>query len=307
MRRAFVLSAILLAAALAGTSCSPSPDKTADPGENGYPIKLARPEKPGAEFHLAASGFENRSVTFTSNGHTGRPEVKDLAVELETAVKVLEVDGIGVPSVMTLTVEKCTSKTDATAPAALLPAGTVVEASYKSGRPVFTVGGAPVSPQVKEALTLALHPTAGPYNLDVEYGTNSLQKIGDQWPINTGLQTELLAKQGMVIGKESVQGTAKLVKVDKVDSTDCLDVEVQIHGVDFTLPLPVNAKIEQSTLEAKLAGKYPLDTSARPLEESVALTMKVMARGRPDPEDQEVVMEFTMQMGQVHKYTPLSK
>jgi hypothetical protein len=307
MKRAFVLLAILLVAALVGTSCSPSPDKTADPGENGYPIKLSRPEKPGAEFHLAASGFETRSFSFTSNGQAGQPSLENLTAELEAAVKVLEVDGIGMPSVMTVTVEKSTVKDGDVIPAALLPEGTVIEASYKSGRPVFTVGGAPVNRKVEHVLDITLRPIAGPYNMDVMYGTNSHQKVGGQWPINTGLHAETMTKHKINMAKENVKGTVTLVKVEKVDSTDCMDVEVQVSAADFTLPLPGDAKIEKSTMEVKLTGKYPLDISARPLEESVTLTTKVTARGKPDPRGPEVVMEFNTRAGQVHKYTPLSK
>ena len=100
MRRG-LMPAIVAAAVLAGASLAADAD---------YAIKLDRPEKVGAEFHMAAAGSQTTVINATVDGRPGPQKKTDLAVDLAAGVKVLEVDKNGSPSKITLTVEKCSAR-----------------------------------------------------------------------------------------------------------------------------------------------------------------------------------------------------
>jgi hypothetical protein len=313
MRHIPILTVMILAAGLLGTSCSPSPKEDAarseggDEGRRDYEIKLARPEKAGNEFHMAAVSHQSITTTLKGGSDPADQEVDESTVELDAAVKVLEVDKNGTPSKLTLTVEKGTGKKGAAPAATLLSEGTVVTAGLRDGKPVFEVGGRPVRPDVADALGLVVLLGDGQATDDDAFGTTHRKKVGDEWPIDAAVAAKIAAKSNVIIAKENIKGAVRLAKVEKVGETDCLHIQAQAVATQFTPPLPAGVTFDQGTFEARLAGKYPVGASARPLERSTEITMKVFSRSKPDPRTPELAIDTTLKETLTVKYGPPKK
>jgi hypothetical protein len=295
MRRGLKMVAAVLAVGFLFSSIAAAQD---------YQIKLSRPEKVGNEFHISTVSSQSTLITVKAEG--GAPEQMNEAgtVALEAGVKVLEIDKNGSPSKITLTVETCTLKKGEAAAAEVLAKGTVVTAFSKDGVPVFEIGGKPVTPDVAKALAIVVHLGDGGVTDDEIFGTKDRKKVGDQWPINSDVAAKDLVKRDMPITKENLTGTVKLESAAKVGATDCLDIRAQMSGKNIAVPMPPGLKVEEGSLEASFAQKIPVDPAARPLEQSLDITMKVAAKGKPEAAGAtEMTIETTVKMSQKAKYS----
>ena len=120
-----------------------------------YAIKLSRPSRIGLKRHVTPRCTEREEQTFVVPGRTNRTENTydlDFAAEAED----VEVDAKGHVTKASFTLENCL-KTSKQGREQLFPKGTVVVASSRQGRTVFsTQGGQPIPPAAGKVLSAAI-------------------------------------------------------------------------------------------------------------------------------------------------------
>jgi len=72
---------------------------------------------------------------------------------------------------------------------------------------------------------------------------------------------------------------------------------------NLVLPLPEGMKLEQSKVQAHFSGLFPIDLSKDVVEESYNMTMSMTAKGKPDPDGPEIVVESVAEQGMNVKTT----
>ncbi len=296
MKLGLRLAAVMAVVALAGSSVAVAQD---------YPIKLNRPEKVGNEFRMAAVGNQTSTTTIKMDGKALEPQNQAVAVTFNAAVKVLEVNKNGEPSKMTLTVEKLSVKQGGAAAADALPKGAVITASVKGGKSAFEVAGKAVEPETAAALDLVVSLGQGGASDDEVYGTKDRKKMGDQWSMNSELAAKDAAKQDITVSKENITGTVKLDKTEKVGGVDCL--VLSMHTAPRRSPRPC-LRVSRSRMDRwRLARcrNFPSNPAARTLEDSMDMTMRIAAKGKPDPQGPEMAIDSAVKMSRSVKFSPL--
>ena len=293
MMRGLRLIAGLWALGFLGTSVALAQD---------YEIKLTRPMKVGAEYHMAAVGHSSMKTTVKADGKVAQEQSEDFSVDFESDVKALEVDKNGDPSKVTLTVDKCILKQGG-AEKLLLAKGTVVSASVKDDKDVFEVAGQPVDAETAKALSVVVTLGKNHASDDEIFGTKERKKVGDHWAMNAELAAKDLQELAPGIKKEDIAGTVTLDKVVKVGTTDCLQVSAEMTANNMALPLPAGMKVEQSKLQAHFSGMFPIDISKDMMEESESMTMSMTAKGKPNPDGPEMIIEMAAQQNKTVKIT----
>jgi len=254
-----------------------------------YEIKLTRPMKVGAEYHIAAVGHSSMKSTIKVNGKVVEEQSKNFSVDFESDDKALEVDKNGEPSKVSLTVDKCILKQGG-AEKPLLAKGAVVSASAKDDKKVFEIAGQPVDAETAEALDLVVGLGRNRASDDEIFGTKERKKVGDRWAMNAELAAKELqdVMKGSTVKKEDVAGTVTLDKVVKVGTTDCLQISAEMTVNNVTMP---DMEVAQMKVQAHFSGLFPIDLSKDIMEESGSLTMSITAKAKPDPDGPEIVIE----------------
>ena len=254
-----------------------------------YEIKLTRPMKVGAEYHIAAVGHSSMKSTIKVNGKVVEEQSKNFSVDFESDDKALEVDKNGEPSKVSLTVDKCILKQGG-AEKPLLAKGAVVIASLKDDETVFEIAGQPVDAETAEALDLVVGLGRNRASDDEIFGTKERKKVGDRWAMNAELAAKELqdVMKGSTVKKEDVAGTVTLDKVVKVGTTDCLQISAEMTVSNVTMP---DRKVAQMKVQAHFLGLFPIDFSKDITEESDSITMSITVKDKPDPDGPEIVVE----------------
>ena len=280
MMRGWRLIAGLWALGFLGTSVALAQD---------YEIKLTRPMKVGAEYHIAAVGHSSMKSTIKVNGKVVEEQSKNFSVDFESDDKALEVDKNGEPSKVSLTVDKFILKQGG-AEKPLLAKGAVVSASAKDDKKVFEIAGQPVDAETAEALDLVVGLGRNRASDDEIFGTKERKKVGDRWAMNAELAAKELqdVMKGSTVKKEDVAGTVTLDKVVKVGTTDCLQISAEMTVNNVTMP---DMEVAQMKVQAHFSGLFPIDLSKDIMEESGSLTMSITAKAKPDPDGPEMVIE----------------
>jgi len=256
-----------------------------------YEIKLTRPTKVGAEYHIAAVGRSSMKTTAKADGKVAEEQSENFSVDFESDVKALEVDKNGEPSKVSLTVDKCILKQGG-AEKPLLAKGAVVIASVKDDKAVFETAGQPVDAETAEALGLVVQLGKPRASDDEIFGTKERKKVGDHWAMNAELAAKELqdAMKGSTVKKEDVAGTVTLDKVVKVGTTDCLQISVEMTVNHATMPVP-DMEVSQRKIQTHFSGLFPIDLSKNTMEQSVSTTDSISLKDKPDPDGPERVIE----------------
>jgi hypothetical protein len=254
-----------------------------------YEIKLTRPTKVGAEYHVAVVGHDSMKSTVKVDGKVVEEQSKNFSVDFESDVKALEVDKNGEPSKVSLTVDKCILKQGG-AEKPLLAKGAVVIASVKDDETVFEIAGQPVDAETAEALGLVVALGRNRASDDEVFGTKERKKVGDHWAMNAELAAKELqdVMKGSTVKKEDVAGTVTLDKVVKVGTTDCLQISVEMTVNNETIP---GMEVSQMKIQVHFSGLFPIDLSKDIMEESDSMTMSMTGKGKPNPDGPEMVIE----------------
>lgn len=263
-----------------------------------YEIKLTRPNKAGDEYNLDATGKQFKDVTVTSNGAVVKNEKADVSIQCLGVLKIIEVSAKGQETKTSLTIDKFI-KTDGGKDSEVLPKGTVVSSSIVDKKPVHTVNGEPVAPDVAELLSLVVNLSKDDkVDDDTLFGTKERKKKGDTWDVNAdeAVKSFEAATSG---GKlENFAGKATLEDV----TGDLLKITAHFT-TDFRPPLPPAFTINSSSLEASMSGLFPIDATKPRAEESTKISFSFTA-GADAPSGDKIEIKAKVNMESMHKMTP---
>jgi hypothetical protein len=118
--------------------------------------------------------------------------------------------------------------------------------------------------------------------------------VGDHWEGNSELMAKDYTRHGWLVKKEDLKSTVTLEKVVTLGKTECLQLSCVCICDKFVPPLPSGIAVEKSAIKISFSGKYPVVTSlGLPVEGSTDMTMTLTARGKPDPNADEIVLQMT--------------
>jgi hypothetical protein len=266
-----------------------------------YDIKLTRPMKPGAEYHMAMSGQTEEKNVAKDGVKAAQSEATKSSIDFEAAVKVAEVDKNGTPSKVTLTVEKCVMKAGKEEKTPIVK-GTVVVAYIKDKESVFEIAGKPAEEAAAQALAMAVDLGKGLPSDDEVFGSKVRRIVGDKWDMDAAGAAKHIEGEGMTAAKEDIKGTVTLSRVVKIGATECLDVECDMSIGKFTAPLPPGFKIEKGTIQSHYSMKVPVDLTQNVLEDSSEMTITLTIRNKPQA-GPDMVNETVSNQKQVTRYT----
>jgi hypothetical protein len=178
----------------------------------------------------------------------------------------------------------------------LVPKGSVITASWDGREQAFEMAGGALEPDTEESLKLLdllTDDPDGPTDDEV-FGTKERKKVGDRWEGNSELMAKDLARLGLTAKKEDLKSSVTLEKVVTLGKTECLQLSGLITCDKFAPPLPPEFSVDKSMLKMNFAGKIPTAASlVLPAEDSADMTITLTARGKPDPNAEEVVLQIT--------------
>jgi hypothetical protein len=268
-----------------------------------YEIRLNRPMTVGQEYQVSATGRESQKATVTVNGQAVKNENQESAIEVELAAKVLEVDKNGDPSKASLKIGKCLEVTgEKQTP--LVPAGTVVLASLKNKEPVFEIDGQKASPEAQRALSQVYSLGKGGANDNQVFGTAERKKVGDRWAMNSELAAKDAAANGIDVKPEDIKGAVTLEKIVKAGGTDCLQLAAEINIARFAPLVPPGLVVEKGTVQGKMSGAFPINTSLGVMEKSETMTISAVMKGaKTQPDTPDLVVETVAERQTTIRYT----
>ncbi len=277
-------SAAILALALAPCSALFAQD---------YEIRLDRPDPVGSKCHLAMVGKQSTSQVVKQGDKVLQDKSSKFAVEAELVATVLAVSEKGAHTRVKIEVEKLV-RIEGDARRELVPKGSVITVSWDGKEQAFDMAGG-LDPDTEESLrllNLVSENPNGPTDDEI-FGTKERKKVGDRWEGNSELMAKDLTRFGILVKKEDLKSTATLEKVVQVGKTECLQLNCAFTCDKFEPPLPPGFTVEKSALKADFCNKVPVATSlVLPEEGSMDMAIKLTARGKPNPDAGEIVLEI---------------
>jgi hypothetical protein len=241
-----------------------------------YKIKISRPAKVGDQYTTSVTAsFKNDAVITLLGGAPPQNRNQEFTAELQGLVTVDEVgDKNSAPKKLTCKVDHFTKDGKD-----LYPAGAVIVAERKDGKPSYTVDGKAVAQQYVEMFS-AMMDIPNPdksVTEDQAIGTDKPQKVGDTWPIDPDAVAKDCSEDGMKTDAADVKGEGKLLKAKKLNGNPVLVISAHVNIDKFSLEIPMlgHANGDKMTVEQTMT--LPAD-EAKPVvgdAEKVHLTMKV--------------------------------
>jgi hypothetical protein len=257
-----------------------------------YSIRLHRPQQAGEKSRMTVRLTERqeRRLTF---GEQVREKKESQTVEFAATEQVDSVDDKGHVTKATFTVDKCL-RTVQTGSTNLIPKGTVITASGKNGKTIFTYqGGEAVPDEASQLLLSFVSIYNGGADDDEIFGTRGRKKTGDSWPINVEAARRDFQKKQPELTLESVNGSTKLKRVARFSGMDCLELEAFLQLKPTPKEPPVGMNLESSTVTGTFAGRFPVDESKQPLYGLLEFTLKMTLTGKVGPTQPEGRAEIT--------------
>lgn len=255
-----------------------------------YAIRLTRPLKPGDQIKLSVTGKQSQSTTQSIGDAAPKEQKQEIAVQLDGVEKVIEVDASGRETKMTITVDKFTL-TQGGNTSDVVPKGSVITCSADGKKSVYEIDGKAADPDVAQALDMVVQLAHGDPTDDEVLGTKEHKKKGDSWDINTDLAKTSLAAQMSGAELSDLSGKTTLDDV----AGDNLKISSEMKA-RVKPPLPPQFTVDDSTLEAKYDGTFPIDTAKPPVEESQVATLSFTAH--TDSPQGKVVVKSTVVQSQ---------
>jgi hypothetical protein len=262
-----------------------------------YEIRLDRPDPVGTRFHLSAVGNQSTVQLLKQGNKVIQDTNVKFTVEAELAVTVLAVSKKDHNTRVKLEVERLT-RIEGDVKKELLPKGSVVTVSWDGKDQAFEMAGGALAPDTEESLKLldlVTDDPDGPTDDEV-LGTKDRKKVGDHWEGNAELMAKLVGKSGALVKKEDLKITTTLERVIMLDKTECMQLGTVITCDKFAPPLPLGLPVEKGVVKAVFSAKIPTAISlSEPGEYSTDWTTSVIARGKPDPDADEVLLQMTIE------------
>ena len=245
--------------------------------EEDYEIRLNRPDKPGDQFKVFATGHSSLEMQFLSGADVMKEMKNDFSVEYEATRKVLAVEpAAGRPTKVRDTVAKAVvirgkNRSDIAAK------GAVLTASLENKKNKVEIDGRTVNPETAKLLEVVINLSRGGATDDEIFGTKGRKKPGDTWNINAVAAADDLARSDNIEMKK-LAGEVKLDSVTHEASGDVLNITGHMAG-DGRIPLPANITSIRGPFEVTFSGKFPTDLSVSRLQESIEMSIIIDASG----------------------------
>ena len=267
-----------------------------------YEIRLERPWKVGDKYHVSATGRQSEKMTVTVGGKVVQSKGREFSVEFESDVTIQAVDQKGRATKESHAIAKCIGASGGTREA-LLAAGTVVVASVKGDDEVYEVDGRPVGGMAKKALDLLISLEKGGPDDDEMFGTRERKRVGQSWGINAKLAAQDLGQSKLQVKPEDITGTVTVVKALSVGGVDCIQLRADLAIKGLRLPMPPGFTITRGAVKAQLVGTLPVDVSLPGLGGTKTMAVQFVAKGQPDPNGPEAVIEGAQERSVTEKRT----
>jgi hypothetical protein len=266
-----------------------------------YPIKLDRPFKVGDKFRVEATGTSKQSSTVTVDGEIVKREDIDFTAAYEAEETVLEVDDKGRATRVSIKVSKLT-RTEGEKTEDLVEPGAVVIAARPEKKKFFEINGRPA--EAKTAKTLDLFITVGGQGPteDEIFGTTERKKVGDSWSVD--VEKAKADFQESAGGRlEDLEGKVKLDGVDKRPNGEVERISAHLTA-KFIPPFPPGVTLDDSSMDLKSSGAYPVDEKAPRRMESLKMKIEFSAHA-PGKAGGKVFLKGSAEQSRVSMSTPV--
>jgi hypothetical protein len=266
-----------------------------------YPIKLHRPFKVGDKFRVEATGASKQTSSVTVDGEVVKSENIDFSAAYEAEETVLEVDEKGRATQLSIKISKLT-RTEGDKTEEIAEQGTVVIAARPAKKKLFEISGRPAD--AKTVKTLDLFITVGGQGPtdDEIFGTAERKKVGDTWGVDVK-KAEADFQESAGGRLEDLVGTVKLDSVDKQAAGEVEKISALLTA-KFIPPFPPGVTLDDSSLELKTSGAYPVDVNAPRRVESLKMKIDFSAHA-PGKTGGKVTMKGGAEQSRVSMSTPV--
>ena len=264
----FVLACIVLTACGGGTAQTAPVELPKADAAKAYVIHLTRPSHVGDRTHVVMDQTEEKASKITSG---------ETVVEDKHARKVMHYDAIS--TVVAIDDQGRMTKTrhdvkELVVDGKQLAHGVIeITRARREKDAIVTHDGAPVSEDVRAALSSLLKLGVGGPSDDDVFGTKTPQAIGAHWPINAQLAHDDL-KDDTGIDAANVTGETWLEGTTRVGDVDCLDVRAKMVLDGIVVPdMPQGSTIESGRADAEMRAALPLDEHREKLVDHMSMKM----------------------------------
>jgi hypothetical protein len=221
-----------------------------------YKIKLVRPQKTGDQYTTTVTATIKQSLKGSAHGQDLNNE-QSYTADLQGTVKIETVDDkYSLPTRFTCKVDHLTKDGKD-----LYPTGTVIEAGFKSKRPVYTIDGKPVEAQNVELLSvvLPLQLAEAEAAQDKLMGTDQTQKVGATWPADSASLAKAMAAGGVPIPADAMKAQSTLTRVRKLNGTAIMEVTTTLNADNFKNTGPNGASVSDGAMDVETTVVVPVD------------------------------------------------
>jgi hypothetical protein len=240
----------------------------AAPAVEDFAVRIDRPYFVGEQYRLRGPYLVADSLSVTRGRDTQRSEHRRL-IDLDLAVKVLELGPRGNPRRASVTVHVLTREAGGETTALVAP-GTVIDAHIENGKKVFSIQGKTLEGEAEPVLgaisILGLddRPSEG------AMGSRERRRVGESWPLHAEEAARALSAgaSAFKIDPQKLKGTVTLAAKKEERQVPCLEYRYELEVKDQRIPregLPSSAPpgFDHGTFAVTFQGTtiLPLDVS----------------------------------------------
>lgn len=267
------LLVLTLACGGASTDSGPGPDETTGGGDDTtYAIRIDRPWAVGQRWREVTQAHE-REQQQVQMGEGSDTAARDVRVDLEAEVEVVEVDEHARQAVLRYTVARAVAN-NGQSELELVPAGTVLVVRRGGEQAITREDGAAIGEIELKMLGIVL-PDGPAEDHDAVYGTDQAQAVGARWPIDGGMAAEQLRKRNLLVDPANIQGEMHLANLVE-EPVPALELQAQIVATGITFGgAPEGATIDRGEVVAARVVYLPLDPADHPRVQATEMEMEV--------------------------------
>jgi len=247
-----------------------------------YAIELTREFKVGQKFEIAAVARENQIMKVIVDGSltpSDPRQNKNLEVTIVGMEEILAVKKDGSHGKSRVKITKCVAQDAGKGDPVTIEPGTEVVVTYGDTEVTFAIEGNPASEAQASVLGKFFETKKSGTDDDELLGTDEKQAVGDKWKIDSKAAAESLAKNGMALKPEDIEGWMELVSVVEQDGVSCLEIRGEITLKKIAAPMPPGIAVTASGGKMTLHGLFPIDGTAQPVKKVMTMTFAVDAGG----------------------------
>jgi hypothetical protein len=219
----FAFGILFVLAGWGAAAAAPPPVSSTD-----YAVRLARPSAAGQK-RLAVGSLQSEDRLTGTRAGAPSDQRQTSTIRYVVATEILEVSARGNAQRATLSVRRLTKESGGTTVELAKP-GEMVTARLAGRERVFELQGAPLAPDLQQALGAAVPVRADDEPTDDDlFGTAQRRRVGESWPANGGLFARFGATS-LTFDPKDVTGTATLAGVKPVGGVPCLEVRWKLEA-----------------------------------------------------------------------------